>query len=277
MNRWQRLRYEVELDYARLGDEETSDAEVCPACKGGSSQEKSFRVSRGGGVLLYYCHRSSCDFGGRVGVPEPGGGEGTKPTSTSKRVRIPTTGLDQESTELLAQRYGITGQIAESLGLRRCSEQSGYYSGRLYLPIVRPDLKESGANLRSLKEGVTPKSIIQLFDPESVSSSWVKLKRRSDLLVIVEDQFSAYRAGTYYHSLALLGTNLNESKIDEILQQSRYSKIILALDNDATMQAVKLSIRWRRKLPNLEVRGLAKDIKDMNDEEFNRFKAGLTN
>lgn len=275
MKRWEQLNYEVELEYSRLADEETSVAEVCPSCKGGSGEEKSFRVSSRGGVLLYYCHRSSCNFRGRLNLHERGGAGGAEATASTKRFRIPATQLDLGTVESLAQRYRIPPETIESLGLRWCGESSGYYSGRLYLPIVRPDLKESGANLRSLQPGVVPKSIIHLYDPESVSSSWVKLQRRSDLLVIVEDQFSAYKIGTYHHSLALLGTNLNESKVDEIAEQPKYKKIVLALDNDATMQAIKLLFKWQRRLPNLEVVGLAKDLKDQTEDELTKFRESI--
>lgn len=273
MKRWEQLKYEVEFEYGRLADGETSEAEVCPSCKGGSSEEKSFRVSRGSGVLLYFCHRSSCTFRGRIGISYEGGGQGSGSGSTAKRVRVPTEAADPAALRILAERYGISEQTLESLGLRWCGKSSGYYAGRFCFPIIRPDSKESGANFRTLAQGVSPKSIIQLYDPESVSSSWVKLQRRSDYLVIVEDQISAYKIGAYYHSLALLGTNLNEAKVNEILEQKpEYEKVFLCLDNDATFHAIKLQLMWKSKIKGLNVIGLNnKDIKDMDEKEFEKF------
>lgn len=75
----------------------------------------------------------------------------------------------------------------------------------------------------------------------------------------------------YMDALALLGTNLSEAKVAEIQEQPKYDHIYLCLDNDATMEAVKIQLRWRGKLPNMCIQGLGKDIKDMNHEEFADF------
>lgn len=72
-------------------------------------------------------------------------------------------------------------------------------------------------------------------------------------------------------SIALLGTNLSEAKVEEIIATRKYERIFLCLDNDATSVAIKAVLKWKHKLPQLEVRGLGKDIKDMTDEEFQDF------
>lgn len=80
---------------------------------------------------------------------------------------------------------------------------------------------------------------------------------------------SAIKCAPYVDAAALLGTNLSEAKVDEI-QMLGYDHVVLALDNDATDQAVKMQIRWRNQLP-MCVFGLGQDIKDMNDEDFKKF------
>ena len=77
----------------------------------------------------------------------------------------------------------------------------------------------------------------------------------------------------HVHSLALLGTNLNESKVEEI-KREKFEHIILSLDNDATMDAVKLQLKWREALP-MCVHGLTKDIKNMNSAEFQTYLTGV--
>lgn len=72
-------------------------------------------------------------------------------------------------------------------------------------------------------------------------------------------------------AVALLGTNLSEAKVEEIIATRKYDRIYVCLDNDATWQAIKLTLKWKHRLPQLGVRGLGKDIKDMNDEEFTEF------
>jgi hypothetical protein len=72
------------------------------------------------------------------------------------------------------------------------------------------------------------------------------------------------------HSASLMGVNLNEDKIDEI-KQGKYSKVFLSLDADATDVAVRTSIKFRRVLPQLQIVGLSKDVKDMTEDEFKIF------
>ena len=81
---------------------------------------------------------------------------------------------------------------------------------------------------------------------------------------------SAIKVARHHHSLALLGTNLSEAKVDEILTEG-YRYVYLCLDNDATGEAIKLQLKWRNRLKGLYVLGLEKDIKNMNTEEFQNF------
>ena len=87
--------------------------------------------------------------------------------------------------------------------------------------------------------------------------------------MIVEDQLSALRLCPHVHALALLGTNLNDSKVAEI-KEGNFSHIILSLDNDATREAVKLQLKWREHLP-MCIHGLEKDVKNMNEAEFQTY------
>lgn len=83
---------------------------------------------------------------------------------------------------------------------------------------------------------------------------------------------SAIKAAPYIHSVALLGTNLSETKLDEILEQEpKYNRIFLALDNDAVSEAIRTQLRWRNKVPKLYVLALQKDVKNMDEYEFQEF------
>lgn len=108
-----------------------------------------------------------------------------------------------------------------------------------------------------------------------MSCCWYKWKRVSKVLVIVEDQMSAIKVAGTYHSLALLGTNLSDAKVEEIRQQDKYDRIMLCLDADAVGHGIRLMLQLRDKLPNLQVFGLKQDIKDMDDIAFDSFMLGL--
>lgn len=106
--------------------------------------------------------------------------------------------------------------------------------------------------------------------------AWYKFSRRSKYLIIFEDQMSAIRMATKFHTAALLGVNLSESKAEELIKvHKEYENIFICLDNDATFAGIKLQLKWRDKIPNLLVRGLGKDVKDMTDEEFDRFSSNF--
>jgi DNA primase len=85
---------------------------------------------------------------------------------------------------------------------------------------------------------------------------------------------SAIKMATHMHSVALLGTNLSEAKVSEILEGD-YEHIFLCLDNDAIPEAIRLQITWRAKIPQMQLVALPKDIKDMDDDEFKKFLTRL--
>lgn len=88
--------------------------------------------------------------------------------------------------------------------------------------------------------------------------------------MIVEDCVSAIKLAPHVHTLALLGTHISDAKADEISKEG-YSRVLLSLDNDATYEAVKLQLQYRSKIKGLLVASLPKDIKDMNEDEFDDY------
>lgn len=87
---------------------------------------------------------------------------------------------------------------------------------------------------------------------------------------------SAIKTARHSHSIALLGTNLSEAKLLEIMYSGDYDRVYLALDADATMEAIKTQLKWRERMPALMVLGLHKDVKEMDKKEFSNFLERLT-
>lgn len=106
--------------------------------------------------------------------------------------------------------------------------------------------------------------------PDDVTLAWYKMKRKSNTLILVEDQVSAIKLSPHCHAAALLGVMINDAKAEEI-KAGGYDNVIISLDNDATHEAIKLQLKWRRKIKGLQVFGLGKDIKNMNKEEFDKY------
>lgn len=262
-------RYEIEFTYAGLAEGTSDSGQVCPACKGGSEQEKSLSVSRSGGVLLYNCHRSSCGFRGAIGNLSGFGGTATFAKGIRRVPYIEVSQLTEEATSLLAEKYGLTREAIDFAGLGWVGERSDNYGRRVSFPIWGPDNRERGKSYRSY-EGGKPKAIINLRDENAIGQSWYKFKRRADTLVVFEDQVSAIRVAPFTHTVSLLGVNLSEEKLREIID-GKYRRVYLCLDADATDVSVRTSLKYRTRLPQLQIRGLSKDVKDMNQEEFDNF------
>ena len=83
---------------------------------------------------------------------------------------------------------------------------------------------------------------------------------------MVEDAFSAIRLSKYTTSIALLGTNLNPSRIHEILS-AKAEDYYLWLDGDAFSLAIKYAIKYKH-LMKLNVCKLQRDIKDLTEDEL---------
>ena len=268
-------RDQIELDYGHLSDETSEAGQVCPACKGGAHKEKSLSVSRRGGVLLWNCHRGSCGYHGASGYV--GGSKGQTLPERESRTRassIKITPLDQATVKILAAKYGVTRDALDLAELGWSGDGAGYYERRICFPIFGPSAEKRGVNLRSY-QGAVPKSIIEMYSSDDPILCWYKFRRASDTLVIVEDQMSALKLTPYVHSVALLGVNLSEAKVDEIKLQ-KYKRVVLSLDNDAIPIAIKLVLKWRDRLPGLRILGIARDIKDMNQEELKEYVRRVT-
>lgn len=81
--------------------------------------------------------------------------------------------------------------------------------------------------------------------------------KNKDTVVLVEDVVSALKVGQVTDSIALLGTNLKEKYIKYI---SKYKKVVVALDEDATTSALKIYDSLKL-YTNCTILPLTKDLK----------------
>ena len=85
-------------------------------------------------------------------------------------------------------------------------------------------------------------------------------------LVVVEDIISATRLRQFGESCALLGTALSTEKVKAIRESN--SRIILALDSDATTKAIKYKQEYSLFFNEFKVVQLEKDPKDLSQTEI---------
>jgi hypothetical protein len=89
-------------------------------------------------------------------------------------------------------------------------------------------------------------------------------------IILVEDMYSAIKANYFMDSVCLLGTSFNSEQAAKVGSMG-YSRVLLALDYDASAKAVSTAIRLRVILPTMRVVLLHKDLKDIAFNELGTF------
>lgn len=115
--------------------------------------------------------------------------------------------------------------------------------------------------------GRSPKALAYPLSDKELLLNF-SVKDLSGTCIVVEDMLSCYRLGNLgYNGVSILGTDISHDTVS--LLSSMYSKMIICLDNDATVTANKAQRKYNLYFPKgIETRHLPKDIKDMTDEEI---------
>lgn len=225
----------------------TTERGVCPRCRGGSSSEKSFVVSRGlGGKVWWTCFRANCDFRGSLMLGS-GHGIGEMADGTSARSRS-TRYFDRPIEELgdyAIKFFRSKFDFSPGNDIYYCPSL-GRYAHRVYGPMGQ----NRGWVLKAY-DGKEPKAIAYpQRDEPFISWSWPRFPQYSGV-VVVEDLESARKVSDAgMKSVALLGTSMDFERAYEIAEQAKDSvvdgvkpAVILALDR-GTMSTM---LAYRRK------------------------------
>lgn len=260
-------RDEVILEYSRKPEGWAGSGQMCPDCGGGSSKEKSMRVTVHNGWLNWRCFRDSCQFKGgyKIGSPVSASQSG----QARQHPVVELVNLPSHVERMLYDKYFITDHSIDWAGWKYAPS---YNKGgpRVCMPILGPAGVKRGYSWRSYN-GESPKAIITKLVPDTPMMCWYKASKYANTLVVVEDQTSALRLWDQgVDALALCGTLLTPDRIEEIKAQ-KYTHVFLCLDQDATATAVKAVAWYRRKLPSLKILPLNKDIKNMTEVEMDTF------
>ena len=232
---------------------------LCPMCNGGRTGERSLSY----GAARLTCFRAGCGYSARVF----GDGVNLEPPKFKKRVyegELCATELCDNLTSVLQIRYQLNDETITRF--TRAAPTTGK-EGALYMPVLSPTGAERGGMMRYF-DGTQPK-VVSYKQTDQPWQAWYSTHYgdyAEKPTVIVEDQLSAMRCWQLdYHTVALLGTNLNTEKAAEIRQEAP-GAVLLALDKDAWPNALK----YARKYPWLTPILLERDLKDCDDEEIQR-------
>lgn len=259
-------RDSILMEYSNLIEGTTLSSQDCPSCQGGVHNERCLSVGLTDGLLWWRCHRASCGFKGghRLGYIEESR-KGFQKKQRKSRVYT-RTALPDDVSLMLAERLSVP---AETLHEQRWSYTPDFdgHGPRVIIPIRDPHGRMRGYVYRSYW-GDTPKAFTEYMEDRGSGMAWCRASAYNRTVVAVEDLPSAHRlqcAGV--DAVALLGTTLDNSRINEI-KQAGYTKIILTLDQDATSQAIGLALSLNAG-SLLMVKPLEKeDLKDMKPDQF---------
>ena len=165
--------------------------------------------------------------------------------------------LPANLVELLQRKYYLSNRQLATLGWAEELE-------RVVLPVRDWQGELLGSVLRS-ESGAFPKA--KSHTEEDAVACYVNYS--SSDCIIVEDIYSALRASEYMNAVALLGTNLNSSRVNNIKQQ-QFSRVFLALDADVFDKVIGYVATYRSVLRMQPVK-LEKDIKNMSHQELEEF------
>lgn len=248
---------------------------VCPVCRGGSEKEQCMTVYVGECESIWAtCHRAQCNIT-TVQVSSPR-------TTHYKLSRL------KDNARGYDDRYKKLWRAAQPLS---CSTVSEWYPAlkntratrwflahptdkqRFLMPMVDEQGKERGVISRvrpEYKELDVPKSLT-FKDKDYNGMSWYRPYEAamSHAVWVVEDPASAIVLSSYgVDAVSLNGTNLNEDRM-MVLRDSKWV-IKLALDADATRQAIRHSVRFMGST-KIEVCRLTIDVKDMTVRQVKKF------
>lgn len=260
---------QIVKDTARdLGVDETVQV-LCPFCKEDWEMERrpmywkpnrSCSITRTNLGILYNCYRASCQRGhGFIPTVYVDSSE-TKKVSKPKIRTYPcsTRELTDEEQEYLTKKFEFSAETIKDAGIIYSPERSSY---------IFPIRTWNGYNV-----GVVDRDFHNQRDLKAITYWFNDVPKlyftpvQGDTVIIVEDIPSAIKVSKFVPAIALMGTSLGDKEVNLI--RKFYSKIIIALDNDAISKAVSLTRKYGFYFKTCTLLPLLKDIKDMKYEDI---------
>lgn len=227
----------------------------CPFCGGANT----FSITRVSGKIFYNCFRNSCS---------PKKSRGLK--TYTRTIEELKSDKEKVIKDFILPDYFEFGPVNEKIiaALRNRNSWEAYEKGYVrvgYDPreerllfFLLTDGKITGAVGRSLSHTTTQKSKIY------PNSKGIFKVGTGSTAVIVEDCFSACSVArsSKYVGISLNGTNLTNIHLTEA---SKYDKVIIALDKDATRKSIKLAAELNFMGIDTKVKYLEQDLKDCKE------------
>ena len=206
--------------------------EMCPKCNGGTTKEKSLAITVEDQEILWFCHRASCTFKGRI------------------------KNYSESRGEVFEKPIVFRPLPVDKPNYFRLTVYDNEQENRGYVYRIKEQYRGSGL----------PKNINE-YDSDWCGLHFPKHIGGSRAILVEDHKSATMMAADGFPAVALLGTHLNEAKIDYLINQG-IIWLTLALDPDATGKSIQLSRQWT--LID-QIIALDKDYKDMSHEERAEF------
>lgn len=231
---------------------------TCPFCNG----RNKFTVTQLNGKILWNCFKASCSAKGGVSVGY------SLDDIKNRNFSSPTLKNTREIPSVLSHPNNHPKVVSY---LKQANCYSAFINN---LINVRYDPIEDRALFISSDESFAVGRSLSKRLPKWLTygnKSKLFVVGSSEIAVLVEDVPSAaVVAEIGLCGIALCGTSLNQSQMSYLLP---YKRVIVALDKDASKGGIRLSKSITH--PNVTVRLLQKDIKEMDGLDLEGFRATI--
>lgn len=250
----------VAAEIHQLGVGDSISSTVCPFCKGGRTEERTFGIMRTPQGLLYNCFRASCTKG-RGGILENGkpvDKDFIQPSFKAREYTHPTTNLTKKQLGWLFDKYQISKETFDQWGVKWGDEE-------LVFPIRSIIGGVIGYLTKRFQSGRLKNKTYKIAD----DVPWMSFFFRKELpkLYVVEDYLSAIKLWQLgYSSVAILGTHISEEGMRYLSKNCKH--LVLALDRDAHHKAINMAKHYRILFKDISVQLLHTDIKDTDQEDI---------
>lgn len=247
---------------------------VCVFCRGGSSRESSFSITRTQeDSFLYCCHRASCGKSGRMACwGFRISSEGSNPKDQERKlpsVRVcpyKLQPLDSTWLSYLSVTFGLgKAELVDWAAWSQTVE-----TGQLVVPLRDRHQIRRGCECRDPPWDLNRphgRSKARIFYelPERGPNFFLRENIEPSPIVVVEDALSALKVSRLYSGAALHGTNLNRDSLDQLMEVSK--SIVLALDEDATLKSFEYQKQYNLYC-DFKVAVLDRDLKYEDDAKI---------
>ena len=234
----------------------------CPVC----AKKNTFSVNDDGMQRLWFCFHADCNVSGRTGIQ-------LTRDFAKLAIKKPTHhSPDTESKFVIPDTFvSLSRNLDAELYVKSVHAYDAYLSGR---SDIRYDFKRNRV-VYMVKDG---RQIVDAVGRaiDGRNPKWYRYGNSKRPFIsgsgergacLVEDAASACSVSNLVAGVAILGTNLLDEHIDVL---KGYSKVLVALDKDATDKALQMVKVLCRHVPT-KLMVLSRDLKNLTKEERNDF------